>query len=68
MHQYSCHGKNETIHSWPQIEHFKNEVDDTSVEVGGGQHDATLDDFKVPIPIRKALPYMTLHPHTDSEW
>ena len=35
MHQCAFHGKNETIHSLPQIEVYKNKVDDRSIKVGG---------------------------------
>ena len=56
MHQHACHGKNKTTHSSPQIEHHKNIVDDLSVKAGGGQHVTTLDKYKVPMPIRGALP------------
>ena len=51
MHEHSCHGKNKTIHSSPQIEHHKNIVDDHSIKVGGRQHITTLDKHKIPISI-----------------
>ena len=68
MHQYAHHGKNKTIHSSPQIEHYENKVDDRSIKVGGSQHITTLDNYKIPMSIRNALPYMLLRPYTDSEW
>ena len=68
MHQHAHHGKNKTIHSSPQIEHCKNKVDDRSIKAGGGQHITTLDNYKMPMAIRNALPYMLLCPYTDSEW
>ena len=68
MHHHACHGKNNTIHSSPQIEYCENKVDDRSIKVGGGQHMATLDKCKVPMHIRNALPYMPLRPCTNNEW
>ena len=32
MHKHSCHGKNKTIHSSPEIEYYKNIVDDRSIK------------------------------------
>ena len=49
MHQCACHGKNNTIYSSPQIDHYKNKLDDKSIKVGGGQHTTTLDHYKVPM-------------------
>ena len=68
MQQYSHHGENKTIHSSPQIENYKNIVDDHSIKVGGGQHITTLDKYKIPMSIRGALSYMTLCPYIDKEW
>ena len=68
MYQHACHGKNKTIHSSPQIEHYKNIVDDHSINVGGGQHIATLDKHKIPMSIQGGLPCMPLHPYTNKEW
>ena len=68
MHQHACHGKNKTIYSSPQIEHYKNIVDDCSIKVGGGQHITTLDECKNSMPIRADPPYTPLRPHTDKEW
>lgn len=68
MHQHAHHGKNKIIHSYPQIEHYENKVDDRYIKVGGSQHITTLDNYKIPTSIRNALPYMPLCPYTDSEW
>ena len=35
MHQHVHYGKNKTAHSSPQIENYKNIVDDLSIKVGG---------------------------------
>ena len=68
MHQHLCHGKNKTSHSSPHIEHCKNTVDDRSIKVGGGQQITTLDNYKIIMSIRNALPYMSLRPYADKEW
>ena len=44
MYQCASHGKNKIIHSYLQIEHYNNTVDDKSIKVGGGQHVTTLDN------------------------
>ena len=68
IRQHARHGKNESIHSSPQIERFKNKVDDRSIKVGGSQNTTTLDDHKFPMSIRNASTHMTLRPCTDREW
>ena len=68
MNQHAHHGKNKTIKASPQIEHYKNIVEDHSIKVGGGRHITTLDKCKIPTSIRGALPYMKLCPYTDKEW
>ena len=50
------------------MEHYKNKVDNRSIKVGDSQHITTLDNCKIPMSIRNALPYMPLRPYTDSEW
>ena len=42
MHQYALLGKGSSIHSPCQMEHFKNQVDDKSKQVGGKQAIITL--------------------------
>ena len=68
MHQHACHGKNKTIHSYPQIDRYKNIVDNVSIKVRRVQHIATLDKYEINMNIRGALYYMTLHPYIDKEW
>ena len=68
MHQCAYHPKCAAIHSSAQIEHYKNAVDDRFIKVGGSQHITTLDNYKIPISIRSALPCMPLRPCTDEEW
>ena len=68
MHQHACHGKNKTIHSSLQIDHFKNIVDYLYIKVGGAQHIITLDEHEIRMSIRGTLSYMTLSPCTNKEW
>ena len=56
MHQLACHGKNKTINSSPQIDHYKNIVDDRSIKVCGGQHITTLDKHKIHMPFEEHCP------------
>ena len=44
MHHHEYHWKNKIIYASPQIEHYKNKVDDRSIKVGGGKHVTTLDN------------------------
>ena len=67
MHQHSCYGKNKTICSSTQIDHYKNIVDHLSIKVSGGQNITTLDKHKTLMCIRGKLPYMTLSHYTDKE-
>ena len=69
MHQYAYHGKNKTIHSSMQLEHYKNDVNDKSIKVPGGkQRILTLDGYVIPLNFRQGLPYLPLRPYTDDEW
>ena len=68
LKQYAYHGTNRTIHSAAQIEHYKNRVDDRSMKVGGNQCIRTNDGYIIPLDIINGLPYMKMHPNTDSEW
>jgi hypothetical protein len=68
MHQYAHSGKGHSIHSSPQLEWNGVDVDDKSARVGGKQRLVTFDGFSIPINIRRGLPYIDMHPHTDQEW
>jgi hypothetical protein len=68
MHQYAHSGKGHSIHSSPQLEWNGVDVDDKSARVGGKQRLVTFDGFSIPINIRRGLPYINMHPHTDQEW
>ena len=59
MNVYACYGKGHTIHSFGQIEWFKNSVDDRSVQVGGKQRICTIDgyvtEFRQPLQVQSHL-------------
>ena len=38
------------------------------IKVGGKQHIEILDGYVIPLNIWSGLPYMTIHPYTDTEW
>ena len=67
MRRYAYHGVNRTIHSSPQIEHYKNFVSDKSISVGGQQIIKTVDGFVLPLDVISALPYLKMRPPTDKE-
>jgi hypothetical protein len=68
MHQYAHSRKGHSIHSSPQLEWNGVDIDDKSARVGGKQRLVTFDSFSIPINIRRGLPYIDMHPHTDKEW
>ena len=56
------------MHSPGQFEHYKNDVNDKSVHVGGLQRINTLDGYMVPLEIKNGLARMHMRPYTDDEW
>ena len=68
LRQYAHHGLQRTIISCPQLEHYKNKVDDVSMKVGGRQVIRCLDGYIIPINIINGLPYIEMVPHTDKEF
>ena len=68
MHQYALLGKGHSIHSPCQIEHFKNQVNDKSIHVGGSQSIKTLDGYAIPLIIKDGLVRMQIRPYTDAEY
>ena len=68
MRQFAYHGLQRTILSSPQIEHYKNKVDDVSMKVGGRQVIRCNDGFIIPINIINGLPYIEMTPHTNKEF
>ena len=67
MHEHACHGKYDTINSWPQIEQYANIVDNSSIKFCDVQHVTTLDEHKIPISIWGTLPHMTFGLQNDKE-
>jgi hypothetical protein len=68
MLQYAYYGKDRSIHSCGQMEHYGNMVNDRSMKVGGNQCIITLDGYVIPLDIINGLPYMKTAKHTDEEW
>ena len=59
FNEYAYLGKGSSIHSSGQLEWFKTNVDEKSVEVGGTQLITTLDGYSVPLLIKDGLAYAT---------
>ena len=68
MMNYAFYGKDRTIHSSGQLEHYGNIVDDRSMKVGGRQCIRTNDGYIIPLDIINGLPYLKMEKHTDKEW
>ena len=58
MNEYAYYGRGNSIHASAQIEHFKNQVDDRSVKVGGKQSITLLDGECIPLECKGGLIYM----------
>ena len=67
FNQYAYIARGKSIHSCGQIENYKNEVHDKSRVVGGKQVIKTIDDYVIPIQIRRGLPEIDIRPPTDAE-
>ena len=67
-HNYAFTGKGRSIHSTPQLEAFRQCVDDKSVRVGGLQRLTTHDGYIMPIDIINALPYLKTRACSDDDW
>ena len=68
MHQYAYHEQGKTIHSSSQLEWYKNEVNDKSSKVKGGeQRIITPDGYVLPLSIRNGLPYLQMKPPTQHD-
>ena len=59
FNEYTYLGKGSSIHSSGQLEWFKTNVDEKSVNVGGTQLITTLDGYSVPLLIKDGLAYAT---------
>ena len=65
IHQCAYYSKGNAIHSFGQLEHFKNFFDDKSIKVGDKQHILTKDNYMILVTIKNGLPCMTLCPYTE---
>ena len=65
--QYAYVGKGSSIHSSPQIDPYKNKVDDREIKAGGKHLIETIGGYSIPLNIKDALPCMELSPYTDKE-
>jgi hypothetical protein len=62
------HGRNQTILSAIQLEHYSNKVDGRSVLAGGGQRIVTPDGYILPLSIANGLPYLKTCRYTQEEY
>jgi len=69
LHQYALIGKSKSIHSSVQMECHDILVDKRSRKLrkGGQQCLTTVEGCKIPLHIRRGLPYMDMHPPSDHE-
>jgi hypothetical protein len=68
FHQYGWVKSGRSIHSSPQLEHYKNDVNERSMRVGGIQRISTPDGYAFPLDIIDGLPHLDVRPYTDDEW
>ena len=61
-------GAAKSIHSSPQLEHYKVKVDDRALAVGGKQCLKTLEGHVIPLDIHQGLPYLKIRPFTKTEY
>jgi hypothetical protein len=69
LHQYALLGKGKSIHSSVQMECHDIAVDERSRRLrrAGQQCLTTLEGYKIPLSIRRGLPYMDMHPPSVHE-
>ncbi|KAL7576077.1 hypothetical protein ACA910_000859 [Epithemia clementina (nom. ined.)] len=60
MNEYAYYGQGNSIHSASQIEWYKNQVDDKSVNIGGTQCITFLDGYATPLECRNGLMYLNI--------
>ena len=69
MHQCACVGCGSAMHSSGQLEFCKNDVNDKSSKVPGGQQCITTCDGCVhPLDVKNGLPCVSVCPCTDFKW
>ena len=68
MHNYAKVPNHKTIHSAHQLADNGVKVDDRH-RIENGSHSITLPgNYEIPLSFRHGLPYMIMHPYTDSEF
>ncbi len=68
-HQVALYGKGNSIHASAQMEHYKIDVNERSMNTKGGlQRITTLEGYVIPIDIMNGLPYIRQRPYTDEEY
>jgi len=69
LHQYALLGKGKSIHSSVQMECHDIVVDEKSRKLrqGGQQCLTTVEGYKIPLSIRRGLPYMDMYSSSDHE-
>jgi hypothetical protein len=69
MHQYALLKKRPNIHSPCQLEWYKNDVNDKSINSTGGLlRILTVDGYIIPLNIKDGLACLSIRPYTDHEW
>ena len=68
FHQYANVKSGKSIHSSGQLEHYKADVNDKSLKVGGLQRITTLDGYSFPLDIIQGLAFLQLRPYMDAEF
>jgi len=69
LHQYALLGKGKSLHFSVQMKRHDIVVNERSrrLKRGGQQCPTTLEGYKIPLSIRRGLPYMDMHPPSDHE-
>ena len=68
FHEAAHVGRNQTILSAIQMEHFYNKVDDRATGAAGGQQITTADGHNFALSIVNGLPYIKMKPYTEEEY
>ena len=68
FHQYAHIATGKSIHSSGQLEHYKIDVNDKSLRVGGLQRIVTIDGYCFPLDIIDGLPYLKQRACTAAEF
>lgn len=68
FHQYALVVRVTSIHSAPQLENFKINVDDRSIKVGGKQEIVTIEGIIITLSIHHSLPRMYIDNFSDDQF